>query len=576
MTQKIKNPPRFSTLLEVWHFKCNHRHHIPQKHHCNLAMLRGCSKETLLCYLQSGHRLKQNAMLKLAQTCSKEFLPFLRNTPKNITDILHQRFNAEDLLKAGIRISSEHISQLMASGKINTIAEHIRLIDFCNNDVILLLQIKNKALSTAYLKTSPRLSEEAEKMLLSYDDEVLDIYFEYCIPSDFMRQLVIQSGTPKFFEQMLKYSGNFLTFEEFKMLVDGGNLEKFALYADTYDICDNDRISYICDNAADAIFEHCIKNGVFSLSSSKEYNRLFTPKFRSLLLEYVGKYPVCSAEVEIKILQSNDDELIKLYCMQSDKILHEETARWILANRLQGKYKISDKSIPTRKWQIETLIFTSGDVELIEQYLFAGDAYTDGLTWFGEAQLFLHAPVNILDKYMEENGVCDFAQKAIIIRWDSALLSLFFDKHYQSFNDENSVAYLAKADTAAALDYLQKMENPDNFLCDYPEVLTELCARKERAVYEFILKKNFLLSEEECIAFIKNAPVELIYRFLHSGNELCNTADIELLHHPDKDLVIHYLKHFRLSSKAEEVLLAHFDLDFINAYGAENFSDYLN
>lgn len=573
MKEEIKNPSVFSTWWEVWLFKHNHQHHIPSKHHNNLANFRGCSKKTLLHYFRCGHKLNPAALQVLLQTCDEDFLQFI---PSNaITAAFVQRFGVKTLLKKGLQIPSEHIRQLFRSGKTDIIQQHIKQIHFEEKDKLLLLQKNNRALTIAFLKTAPALSDEAALLLLAYDDDVLEVYLTCCKHSSSVRKEIIKNKSAKLFRVMLENSADAdYTFAELKLLVKGGNLEKFSLYIDNGIICDSDdAIAFIISDASDEMFEYCIKNANFSLLSAHNCDRLFEPKFRPLLLENIFEHASCSTDTEIKLLKSNDDELIDAYLKRKETSFYQETIVWLWANNLQHKYNISAEDIPSRNWQIETQIFASGNAELIEKYLFAGEAYDDGLTEFGEAQLILHAPLNILDAYMEDNSLRYLAEKAMIARGDSALFSLFFDKHNYSLCDENMVIFLAKADTETALKYLREMENPDNFLCDYPEVLIKLCERKDKAVFEYILEQGFTLSEEEGTAFIENAPVEQIHLLLEQHSELDEQTEAALLRHPDKELVKFYLENNELYSENECILLERLDPDLVKAYDFDNFSD---
>ncbi len=575
MEKEIYTPSRFSTLREVWRFKSNHNHHIPQNHHYNMVAQRGCSKKTLRKYLQCGHRLQKDALLKFAQTCDVEDLPLLYISltaeTDNVRAVLVKRFDLKTLFKSDITLPFKLVRDFSTADKSKLIQKYLEQIYFDDDDRIELLKMNNKALTTAFLKASLRLPPAADKMLLAYDDDVLGIYFEHCQQSKAIRKDVICNRSAALFRKMLLTREPF-SLEEFQLLADGGDLAKLALYTELCSVSE-DGIAYICEHASDDVFEHFIKSGAFPVSSAAEFTRLLEPKYRPLLIEYIHKFDVFSAKAEIKLLQSNDDELIETYLKKLDRSLCDETIGWIFANGLQDKYNISVDDLPTCNWQIETAIFTSGNAALIDRYLFAGEAYRDELTEFGEAQLFLHAPLDILDRYMESNSVCNLTEKAIIARWDEALFSLFFDKHNFDFNDKNTVAYLAKAGTATALDHIGRMENPDNFLCDYPEVLINLCERKDKAVYEFILDNKFMLSEEECVAFIKNAPAELVYQLLEQGEELDSKAEEALLRHPDKELVKFYLKNNELYSENEEVLLALFDPELIITYGIDNIDD---
>lgn len=570
--EKTKNPSALSTRWEVWRFQRDSRHHIPSKHHNNLASFKGCDKQTLLHYLQSGHELRGNSVLTLAQTLDADFLPFL--PAYAITPDMVQHFGAKTMLEKGVTLSSAHIRKLLLSGKANVIAQHIRQINFMDEDKLLLLQQNNEALTIAFLQTKPMLSEESTKVLLAYDDDVLATYFECCGQSDFVRREVIRSRSADVFQHLLAHSERNFTFDELKLLVKTGDLEKFDMYLSSSAICaDSAAISLICKYASDAIFELCIKKADFSLLSVANCERLFEPKFRPVLLKNIHKHAAYSEDTEIKLIKSNDDELIKAYMAEKDQQLYNATVAWIFLNDLQDKYKVSVKELPRRHWLVESMVFSSGKAKLIEEYLFSEATISEGLTDFGEAQLILHAPINIIDRYLKENVLCDLAEKAVISRGEPTLFGLFFDVHHYSFEEENMVAFLTKADTATALRKLLELEETDCFLSEHPEVLVSLCSRKSDAVYEFILKHGSVLSQEEYVAFIKNAPTEFIRRLLNLNITFEEEAEAALLRHPDKELVKFYLENFELYSENEHYLLERLEPELIKVYDVDNFHD---
>lgn len=585
MKKEVKTPSALRTRFEIWHFLLNNSHRIPDEHHLNLANGRGCSRKNLLKYFAEGFLLKKEAVLHLLQNCDLEMVKELINQHHlceaahfhqiDAIPLLIQRLGVKTLFEKGIRLPSVHIRKLLLSGKSDVIKQYIKLIYFEEEDKILLLQKKNKALTTAFLQTRPALSEEASKLLLSYDDDVLKLYFHCCKHSDFIRIEVIQNKSADVFRKMLESSlHKKFSFTELKLLLTSGSLEKLDLYFSSGMSCESDdAVSFIISHASDEMFKCCIEKANFSLLSASDCERLFEPKFRPLLLKNIYKHAVYSADTEIKLLESNDAELIAAYQMQKDQPFYEETVGWIFANGLQDKYHISADDFPTRNWQLETKIFTSGNCNMIEDYLFGSEAYQTGLTNFGEAQLILHAPMDIIDKYLDENSLCDLAEKAMITRWDDDLFSLFFDKHNNYFNDENTVMFLAKADTEKALNYLRTIENLENFCSEYPDVLVNLCKRKDKAVYKFILEQNFILSEKEIIAFIKNAPVDQIHLLLEQISELDEEPEAELLRHPDKEFVKFYLENYELYSENEYILLERFDPELLKTYDADNFND---
>ncbi|MCM1324439.1 MAG: hypothetical protein NC218_09950 [Acetobacter sp.] len=575
----------FFTRWEVWKFFLNSNHRIPEEHHINMVEHRGCSKQTLLDYMLCGHHLSNQAFNHLVNTCGVEFLPALCNKhalqlSTKQKALLVERFGAKTLLKNGLNLSSEYIRNALEQNKTDSICEHINHLTFSDEDAKLLLSLRNTELTKAFIKKNPYFANTHFSLIAQHNSrDVFEAYFKHGHPLPEARTEIISKLPPYVFALMLQSLSQEnlnISFEEFKLLIDRDNLKMLEIYFQHHSIHQNEYIQYICENASDAVFAYCIEKGVFAYTSGYEYERLLKSSNRDLVLQYLTKHRIYDADAEIKVLQSGDEEYINTYCSCINSCFQEDTQIWIWLQGLGEKFGLSLTELPPCYWQLETKIFTSGDEKLIEQYLFSGKTYFSGLTDFGEALLFLNAPLKILDAYLEEKNLpSPLAQKAIVTRCNLDLFSLYLDKHNNEFCNEVVVDFLTQASSDLVLKYLNSLENMENFLCtECPQALHPLCERGDNSIYRFILDKHILLEDDDCALFIRYAPVQMVMELCDHLNGFEDVAETELLRHPDDELVKHYLSKYTLSECGEKALIERFQPELITLYFTGDLSDY--
>lgn len=586
MTTEIIPPSALATRCHVWLFRHNLRSYIPCEHHLNLVKGRGCSKKTLLRYLKYGHRLSSEAFNALISTCEREFLPVLsekhfQSATNEHKELLIERFGVKTMLEYGWKLPSRYIREFLVSDKVDFLEKYLSLIIFSEEDGRTLLSLKKAKLTKAFIESNPYLANTLFSLIAEHNDkDVFDTYFTHCKPLPAGRAEIISKLPPYVFAMMFasfSHEEQDLSFEEFKLLVDRDNLKMLEIYHTYRSIYQCEYIEYICANASDKFFMHCLQIGAFAYDSGFEYARMLKLPNRDLVLDYLTKHRIYDAEAEIKVLQTGDEEYINTYCKSINSDFQEETLVWIWLNGLGKKFDLTVTDLPVGYWQLETRIFTSGDEEMIEQYLFAGKAYSHGLTDFGEAQFFLHAPLDLIDAYLEENTPSLLAQKAIISRQkhNSALLSLYLYKHNNEFCFKAANEFLAQASTEQVLKYLKSLENLQNFLCcECPQVLNLLCGRGDKTLYRFLLDKHILLGNEDCALFIRHAPTEMVMELCENQDGFEEEAETELLRHSDTALVKYYLRKYKLSEQGEKVLIERFDPELVSLYFTDELSDY--
>lgn len=543
---KNKNrPSAFLTGYEVSCFRCNSQHVISPRHQLNMVDFKGCRKADLEQYLWLGHHLDEQVVMYMIETENKKALDiWLKYNRLWINPELKaafiKKFGYEALLSKGVSLPAELTSPLLSENKLDLVSKYFYQLAFRREDIFELLKLHNVPLTVKLLGQSPAVSEDFCPLILSYDeDEVYHAFFKHCGRLKGVCEEIIKNRPARLFRIMFEASPHTpCTEDELKLLVARNDLEMLNIYIEYFHF-DKEMAAYIAEHASDEFFAECVRQGAFSCDSTAAYERLFSPKNRDLLLEFITKYQLSSAKWEIRLLQSGDEELIETY--RKSCCFLAETICYILKNKLGKKFNVTYNDIETLNWRAETCIFTSGDEKLIEDYLFAGKAYSDGLTEIGEAVLFCNASIEILDAYMENQVPNVLAQQALISRWNSALISLFLHKYHYDFDPKVTALFLEKADAELAMQYLQSMENSQYFLSEEsPESTEVLCQRSEPEFYHFVLE-NVILSENAQVLFIRNAPVELVYKLI-DDIELYPLAEVEIFRHKDKKLVKFYLE----------------------------------
>lgn len=574
MKTKKKSPSAFATRAEVLRFCINEQYSIPIDYHCNLADFKGCSTSQFEKYLKWGHHLNEQAVLHIIETENEKALDIwfkycadrMSNKAK---EAFVQKFGFKPLLKKGVKLEGKLTQSLLAEGNFGLALKYFNQCSFSGREeAFALLRAHNVELTVQFLKQQCYIHEDISSLILTYEEPVVyKILFRYC---PFLRGIsrgIINKRSLKLFNIMIKEQCEPLPNEDLKLLIQRNEIDMLSAYIEDRGF-NPEIISCITENASDEFFAMCVGQGIYLFDSDTWYKRVFKPKNRACLIEFVKQHPLRSGKWEIQLLKSGDSELIEAY--KKSPHFSAEAVSYMLSNKLDKAFGVTIHDIETLDWRAETRIFTSGNNALIEEYLFAGRAYSLSITDFGEAMLFRHASIEILDAYMEDTPPCVLAQREIISRWNMAVISLFLHKHNYTFATEVAASFLQNADAELAMRYLQNIENVTYFLSEEStESLQVLCQRKEPEFYQFVLD-NAVLDEEEMVLFIRNAPAKLVRKLIEEAPEIFPVAEAEILRRKNRELIKTHIQARGIHKENECLFLSLLDVELIDLLGEDN------
>lgn len=218
-------------------------------------------------------------------------------------------------------------------------------------------------------------------------------------------------------------------------------------------------------------------------------------------------------------------------------------------------------------------MFQSGDLERIKAYLNGHE-----LCAFSEAMLFMHAPAEILQTYMENNVPDRLAQIALVRRKDADIMRSFWKEDYR-FDEAAIRFFLAEADEEMILEYFQLLSDCAPFYLydgsDSDEIYCSeiLFRRGLKKAGEFFVRNADLDEQDEKNLAAYGSP-ELVLLYLEENTPGCDIAPT-LVFRGDKKLIREYISRHQLSPAGEEALLSLLDIDLIMYYDKQcGFNDY--
>lgn len=567
MKKTIKRPPAFLTTFEALRFRVNYLHKIPPIHHINLVDFNGVSKSDFEKYIRLGHGLSVQAVLYMINTSKEEALDiWLHNSPRfrispEIAAAIVDKYGYEKSLQKNVILSPKLTRDFLRKENIDLILKYLHLFSFQQEEAIMLLELHCVELTIQFLLRRMYINEALFDYISMYDEEeVFEAFFRCYAPSSTIRKKVLQNHSAKIFRIMVNYLHTPLTFEEVKLLFKYNDIDVFKAYLEHF-YFDEEMTAYIVANASDAFFAEFIRQGAFPTNSAAPFERLFSPKNKGLLLEFLQNSTLNSGRWEIQLLESGDSELIEAY--KQARVFSPEAVSYLIINKMNDEFGVTWRDIRYGDWRVETRIFTSGNNELIREYLFSEEAHLDELTDFGEAQLFLHASVEILCEYMKHKEPELLAQQALISRWELKLIYCFMYECHYLFTGEVASSFLEKAETNLALSYLQKLEETLFFSTEEAqECISVLCLRKEPKLYRFILDQ-LTLDDDAAVLFIRNASKEFVCEFIQK-QEVSPKVEAEVLRCADKDIIKFYLKLRGINEENEYLLISLLDVELID------------
>ncbi len=567
---EIKRPSAFKTKLEVWRFLIQSTHAIPTMHHLNMVELKGCGKKAFTRYLDKEHKLDNPAILLMTKSGKSQTLPiFLEHyqykiLAPEIMDALAKKLGILTLLKNGFAITPQQLQQLISKNDVKTLKTYMDTFEFGDGTEASLLNMKNVELAKLYLEKN-RVFRCNSDIILQYDN--VEVYRAFGKFNDFTERIATEIIKHKRTEivEILLEERVILSEENVERLIDRNDANLFKLYFASHSLVSEEE-AYLAKHGSDELFEAYIKKANFDDGNTPElYDRLFEAKHRDLLKAHLQEYRV-PEDVELKLLQSGDKELIDTY-LQGDFQLCPKTMAWLMENDSDKRVPNLLRNSPSIGYYAEAKLFQNSDSEKIKAYL-----ENNELSAFSEAMLFKYASLDILSDYLPDKALDIYAFRALALRHDRTLLQQWLNDN-SGFDPEMLVCFLQHADTDILLDFFKQQleeEGKLKFADDwddkdygYGEIIFK---RNDEALSRFFVENGTLTSADE-VALVKYAPQEMFFIYL-GRNEPEKDAEVELIRNGDAEFVKEYLAKitYSLSEEGETELLYRLDEELVKFY----------
>lgn len=579
MKKEVQKPSALMTKIEVLKFRLKNSYRIPAVHHLNMVLFRGCSKTDFVRYLNAEHRLCDEAVLLLIKTPKSEAFPlwlrynqYNRLSPECETAYI-KKFGVLQLLKNGFVLSENATLALLEKGGIQLLPEYLDCLAITEATEAAILKLHDENFTTAYLDRYS-VYEANKELILIYDNPLVYRAFgnRNNLSGDMINEIIRKKTYDVFETAIAACPYTYLEQADEEALVDRKDARFIKAFLKNH-YFSSDGEKYLAEKGTDEQFAAFVCSGYFSDEENNTaiYDRLFAPENAALLKNFLSKYRV-PGKYEIRLLEENDADLIGAYFTDGIEV-EPETMEWLWehdSSELAQKLLNSDTPLG---YQTETKLFQSGDLERIKAYLNGHE-----LCAFSEAMLFMHAPAEILQTYMESNVPDRLAQIALVRRKDTDIMRSFWKEDYR-FDEAAIRFFLAEADEEMILEYFQLLSDCAPFYLydgsDSDEIYCSeiLFRRGLKKAGEFFVRNADLDEQDEKNLAAYGSP-ELVLLYLEENTPSCDIAPT-LVFRGDKKLIREYISRHQLSPAGEEALLSLLDIDLIMYYDKQcGFNDY--
>lgn len=442
MKKEVQKPSALMTKIEVLKFRLKNSYRIPAVHHLNMVLFRGCSKTDFVRYLNAEHRLCDEAVLLLIKTPKSEAFPlwlrynqYNRLSPECETAYI-KKFGVLQLLKNGFVLSENATLALLEKGGIQLLPEYLDCLAITEATEAAILKLHDENFTTAYLDRYS-VYEANKELILIYDNPLVYRAFgnRNNLSGDMINEIIRKKTYDVFETAIATCPYTYLEQADEEALVDRKDARFIKAFLKNH-YFSSDGEKYLAEKGTDEQFAAFVCSGYFSDEENNTaiYDRLFAPENAALLKNFLSKYRV-PGKYEIRLLEENDADLIGAYFTDGIEV-EPETMEWLWehdSSELAQKLLNSDTPLG---YQTETKLFQSGDLERIKAYLNGHE-----LCAFSEAMLFMHAPAEILQTYMESNVPDRLAQIALVRRKDTDIMRSFWKEDYRF--DEAAIRFFS-------------------------------------------------------------------------------------------------------------------------------------
>lgn len=545
---------------------CSNEHKIDDKHHINMVNLKGCSEKAFLKYVKH-YRISDEALKVLLKTGHTELCYLWLDNRRlcfpvsdEIIELAVKSLGLTKVFSSGLHFSTAFTKEMLKKGKIKLIKEYFFLLEFDKETEAMLLNLKNESLAVFYYKYCRQIF--TPDLVLAYDTvPVFEAFGHAITEGDLSNKLfmeILKNKTPEIQELLFKFN-----FEERLQiaLIDLGKADLVESFLNHRNF-ENKAQMHLVRVAGDELFYAFMRNQAHFCDkvSPMICERLFAPENREFLKQYLKD---CVVEDSIKnyLLQTKDDELIKLYCEENTV---DAKTRITLAQNGDDKQKdlLEENGVLLDYFSLAQL-FKSNDNARIEKYL---KKLQNPLYSFGEALLVKYADEKIVSDYIDQEAglLSMIAQLALVRRNSEDLFDCFFAKR-EDFKEKPLREFILIASSKSLLKYLELFfddieGNIDEDKFDWKEAIFK---RQDKELENFFLDKfddsygsvvakyaskefferylkDYALTDEEFELLVERGDKELILAYIE-------ISDFNELHYPqdllwllDEDVIKHY------------------------------------
>lgn len=523
-----ENVFRLSTFFNVLCFWLSGGvYSIPEKHHFNMLIGRGCSVNMLRKYFYHGHSFNLDAVLHVLQTNQKVALDLLEHNffcehLKNHMVYRGQAFEQIAKLKGvrwmitnGFEIDEKMLESILKNANskdIKLLIENVGCLRNCEKTVF---NSKNKQLIISYIKNH-RVKTQNLSLLVKLNDR--DIYNALIdehvfIPSEIA--ISIFSSAPN--DVALKIASNRLFDEdEIAYIVDNDRCDLLeACLRNNTNCLPEDSIKYISKNASLKMFEVFAKELYIPEVDNipvEFYDRLIETQNHDLLKAVIRKSPLPDKVVEKQIEGGNEEIIASLN--ENDHSFTGRSAVAILKSNNAPQIEALLKQKDGIGYYGECWLFKSGLDNYIKLYLDSEPKLSD----FSKAMLFRHAKKQIVLDFIANDSDFTYLQfQAILERKDEYIINVMLDL-LQNFHEDSRYLSLFMCYAPASIieNFFSKRSDDEGALeieDDDNEVSMTIFKDREPIVQDLFIK-NFEYYDEDIRIMLQFGDTQVILKHL--------------------------------------------------------------
>ena len=520
-----KNVISFHTSLNVFYFWLSGGHYsIPEKHHLNMLLGKGCSLKMLKKYFKHGHSFSSSAILHVLQTDPKTAQTLLDNNffcehikrhmifhDQGIKSIAQLK-GVQWMLKNRIELTNsilENFLKKATSKDYKLLIENITCLRNCEE---LVFNSDNKELIISFLKTYRPKNQHLSLLLRYNDSDIFNTLLDeqIYIPSDFAISIF---SSDKLNSVALKFASNrLLDEEEIAYIVDNDRCDLFeAFITEHNDQLSTDSIKYISENASLNMFSILAEKlfiPVYDNNTPVEfYERLLKGVEQNMFKDVIKKL-LLPDNIVAQQLENGNEEISEILCDNNYSFSGRSAVSILKSNNTSLIEKML-KQEDGIGYYAESWLFKSGLNQYIKLYLERNPELSD----FSKAILFKYTDKQIVLDFITDDSDFSYLQfQAVLERNDEHIIKAMLDtlKNFHE-DDEYLSLFMRYAPVHVIENFFNNLEDAEVFTISNSELSKEIFTNREPSVQDIFIK-YFTFDDEDTQNMLELADISTIIK----------------------------------------------------------------